>query len=116
MIYSSGKIVNYLIHILKSSSTGQFEITDQGFVQIPDLNTADLKVIGTNDSPFIKDILVSLRQQYGKQMSDHPTLKKLEVAEPHFVLTFENPTGSSIKMTGLYNIVQNEVSVLSVEQ
>ncbi len=60
MIYSNEKLVNYQIHMLKSSKRANYKIIDEGYSQLPKLDAADLRVIDVN-SVFVKDILAILR-------------------------------------------------------
>ena len=68
-----------------------------------------------NETPLWAEIESNLRSKVS-QLSAYPSFIQSEVSEPYYVLTFERADGARLKVTFLYNVVRQEVSVIRQEE
>ncbi len=68
-----------------------------------------------NETPLWTEIESNLRSKVS-QLSAYPSFVQSEVSEPYYVLTFQRADGARLKITFLYNVVRQEVSVIRQEE
>ena len=113
--YSSTVVLRYLI-LVTESPTGGFEIKKQDFTELAPFDASKLRIISNvNETPYWKEIEPILRSK-AVELKTYTEFTQAEVSEPYYVLTFKKTDGAKIKITFLYNIFKQEITIIKQEE
>lgn len=113
--YSSTVVLRYLI-LVTESANGAFEIKKQDFTELAPFDATKLRIISNvNETPYWKDIEPILRNKV-VELKSYAEFTQAEVSEPYYVLTFKKTDGAKIKITFLYNIFKQEITIIKQEE
>ena len=109
--YSRTVNVKYVVVIFASLSR-TYEITRSEFVDLPQLNTANLRSFSSvTEVTYFSDIDTLIRKELKDKLTVEYELTSIDASEPYFVFGYRNKIGTVIRISLIYNIVKQTVTV-----
>ncbi len=109
--YSRTVTVKYVVVIFASLSK-TYEITRSEFVDLPQFNTANLRSFSSvTEVAYFTDIDALLRKELKDKLTAEFQLASIDAFEPYFVFGYRNKIGTVIRVSLIYNIVKQTVTV-----
>ena len=106
-------VVRYSITVYQNIK-GEFQITKQQFTDIPKFNADNLRPVSNlKDLPILSDIEAALRRDF-TEVTEY-SISQVSFNEPYYVFIMINKSGARVRVTFIYDIVQDKVTIIDAQ-